>query len=121
MNLTSLGLDAVTLAELDQAQLHDRVESKVVMRFDGVGDTLARLSDDYLIMEHQGSRVQRYSNVYFDTSDLTNYFEHHNQKRRHQRPALYTPKMRRFSPSGSISRRQICRSRCSLHTTEFSW
>jgi hypothetical protein len=74
-------LEAVTLAELDTAQLHDRVESKVVMRTDDVAATLLRLHEDYLVMDHENRRIQRYSNTYFDTADLTNYHQHHNQKR----------------------------------------
>ena len=74
-------LRGVSLADLDQAQLHDRVETKLVMHADGVGPTLLRLSDDYLVMDHEGNRTQRYSNTYLDTAGLRNYFQHHNQKR----------------------------------------
>ena len=78
-SLASLG--SVSLAELDQARLHDRVESKLVMKASEVPATLESLRDDYLVMEHDGKRVQRYANTYFDTPDLQNYHEHHNQKR----------------------------------------
>ncbi len=75
-------LEGTTLAELDRAQLHDRVESKLIMRAESVPEVLARLRGDYRVMEHEGRRVQRYSNTYFDTAGLRNYHEHHNQKRR---------------------------------------
>lgn len=74
-------LRTASLDEIDRAQLHDRVETKVVMHAAMIPAALSRLSDDYLVMEHEGSRTQRYSNTYFDTSDLRNYLEHHNQKR----------------------------------------
>ena len=70
----------VTLMQLDEAQLHDRQESKVVLRSDGVPDALKRLADDYFILEHDRERVQSYCNEYFDTRELSNYHEHHNQK-----------------------------------------
>ena len=75
-------METVTLAELDQAQLHDRMESKVVTRADAVAGILGRLRHDYLVMDHDNNRFQRYSNTYFDTANLANYHEHHNQKRR---------------------------------------
>lgn len=74
-------LDGVSLAELDRAQLHDRMETKVVMRTELVPTALRQLRGDYLVMDHEGRRTQRYSNTYFDTSDLRNYRQHHNQKR----------------------------------------
>lgn len=46
-----------------------------------VPTTLMRLREHYLVMDHEETRVQRYTNTYFDTADLKNYVEHHNQKR----------------------------------------
>ena len=70
----------VTLAQLDEAQLHDRQESKVILRSDDVPDALQRLAEEYFILEHNGERLQGYCNEYFDTAELRNYHEHHNQK-----------------------------------------
>ncbi|MFT7601051.1 MAG: hypothetical protein ACI8TP_004001 [Acidimicrobiales bacterium] len=75
-------LGSVDLKTLDQAQLHDRQESKVLLRADDIPAALARLASDYLVMEHEGERVQGYLNEYFDSSSLHNYHEHHNQKGR---------------------------------------
>lgn len=74
-------LESTTLEELDGARLHDRVESKLVMPASAVPATLLRLRGDYFVMEHQSKRLQSYSNTYFDTAELKNYHEHHNQKR----------------------------------------
>lgn len=71
-------LTPVSLAQLDQAQLHDRVESKVILAETGLPAALGRLSTDYLVMEHEGERFQHYHNSYFDTQDLRNYHAHHN-------------------------------------------
>ena len=60
-------LTPVTLEQLDRAQLHERVESKVIMRADAVPATLSRLRPGYFVMEHAYTRLQRYSNAYFDT------------------------------------------------------
>lgn len=69
----------VTLTELDQAQLHDRVESKVILPEADVPAAIARLAAEYRVMQHQGERIQHYCNDYFDTSDLRNYRDHHNR------------------------------------------
>jgi hypothetical protein len=75
-------LAPVTLAQLDQAQLHDRVETKVILAEIDVPAAIARLSGEYRVMEHQGHRFQRYRNDYLDTNDLRNYHEHHNRNGR---------------------------------------
>ncbi len=72
-------MGAVDLEQLDRAQLHDRVESKVVLHSDGVPRALDVLAVEYLVLEHAGERVQAYRNEYFDDVDLRNYHEHHNQ------------------------------------------
>lgn len=72
-------LAAVDLQQLDRAQLHDRVESKVVLHSDAVPGALAALADDYFVLEHLGARLQGYRNTYFDSPELRNYHEHHNQ------------------------------------------
>ncbi len=72
----------VALTELNQAQLHDRVESKVILAEVDLPEAIERLAGEYRVMEHEDSRVQRYRNDYFDTSDLRNYHEHHNQNGR---------------------------------------
>ncbi len=73
-------MQSVTLPELDAAQLHDREESKVILHRNDVVSALRNLSTDYFILEHEGKRMQRYRNDYFDSVDLTNYHQHHNQK-----------------------------------------
>lgn len=75
-------LRPVTLDNLDRAQLHDRVESKVILRSADVPHLLSRLVVDYAILEHDGQRVQGYRTEYFDSPRLRDYHEHHNQKRR---------------------------------------
>ena len=75
-------LSPVDLRELDEAQLHDRVESKVILHAGDVPGALESLADHYLVLEHEGERLQGYRNDYFDSPELRNYHEHHNQKGR---------------------------------------
>ncbi len=73
------GLEPVSLPELDRAQLHDRIESKVIVSQADLPTALERLSKNYLVLEHQGARRQGYGNQYFDSAGLRNYHQHHNQ------------------------------------------
>ena len=75
-------LSSVDLQRLDQAQLHDRVESKVILRSANVPAALSRLADDYHVLEHDGERLQGYRTQYFDSHALRSYHDHHNKKRR---------------------------------------
>ena len=75
-------MSPVDLKRLDQAQLHDRVESKVILRSSDVPTALSRLADDYHILEHDGGRLQGYHTQYFDDHTLRSYHDHHNKKRR---------------------------------------
>lgn len=72
-------LSSVSLQELDAAQLHDRIESKILITTDEVPDVLAALSSDYFVLEHADTRIQGYENQYFDCRARRNYHDHHNQ------------------------------------------
>lgn len=76
------GFASVDLAQLDQALLHDRVESKVILAAADAAAALAELSGDYYALEHLGDQLQGYTTAYFDSPTLRNYHEHHNQKSR---------------------------------------
>ena len=73
-------LSTVGLVELDQAQLHDRVESKVILHQRDVAVAIARLADRYRVLEHEAMHTQHYRTEYFDDGNLRSYHEHHNQK-----------------------------------------
>ena len=75
-------LAAVSLTQLDEAQLHDRIESKILTTVDDIAAVLAALRTDYLVLDHAGTRTQRYLNQYFDCARLRNYHDHHNQNGR---------------------------------------
>ncbi len=72
-------LEAVSLSDLDEAQLHDRVETKALLKARDVPAVLEALHRDYFILDHAGTRLQAYRNQYFDSADFRNYREHHNR------------------------------------------
>ena len=71
----------VSLDQLDQAQLHDRVERKVLLRVAEVPAVLEQLRADYFVMQHLGDYLQGYTTCYLDDDDLHDYRDHHNRKR----------------------------------------
>lgn len=73
------GFDPVDLEQLDRAQLHDRVESKAILRTTDLPAALDALTAEYFILEHLGDRVQGYLNQYFDSAGLRSYHDHHNK------------------------------------------
>ncbi len=73
-------LATVDLTQLDQAQLHDRVESKVLLHETDIPAALGLLASDYFVLDHDGERSQRYRTEYFDSPLLASYHDHHNQK-----------------------------------------
>jgi hypothetical protein len=74
--------DPISLPELDShAGLQARVDHKYIVHYETLEQLLAQLGDDYLALEIDGERLQRYDSVYFDTPALMGY-RHHLQGRR---------------------------------------
>jgi VTC domain len=76
------GFEPIALGALERrAELQLRVDRKYIVEH----DTLARLFDqvgrDYVALEIDGERLQRYDSIYFDTPELMGY-RHHLQGRR---------------------------------------
>jgi len=76
------GFDPISLPELEShAGLQARVDRKYIVDFETLERLLAMLGNDYLALEIDGERLQRYDSVYFDTPGLMGY-KHHLQGRR---------------------------------------
>ena len=73
------GFRSVGLEQLNQAQLQNRVETKVILRRGDVSGALGMLRAEYFVLEHLGDRIQGYHNEYFDSACFRSYHEHHNQ------------------------------------------
>jgi hypothetical protein len=67
----------ITLGELGDAALMQRVERKFVVPVGRLADLLARCTTEYRMLEVDGVRLNRYSTRYFDTPDLGLYHAHH--------------------------------------------
>lgn len=68
----------ISLAAMDGVALLSRNDTKYVMSETQLYQALARLTEDYTVLEIAGRRLHRYQTLYFDTPDFTLYQQHHN-------------------------------------------
>lgn len=77
---TLYNLKSHQLADLDKANLMDRVDVKFMLPIATLPSLLKRLHQYYSVLEIDGNRISRYYNQYFDTDNLSFYQDHHNGK-----------------------------------------
>src|SRR5512135_2418123 len=68
----------ISLAEMERVELLDRMDTKYVFGSADLPALLEALLAEYRILEVDGKRGTDYRSLYFDTSDLRHYLEHHN-------------------------------------------
>lgn len=68
----------LTLAQLNEASLQSRYESKYLFSNARLPQILNELKDDYYILEIERIRQFQYQSWYFDTPDFRLYQDHHN-------------------------------------------
>lgn len=73
--------DSISLAEMDEVKLMNRVDSKFVFSLAIFPELLSKLISHYRILEVEGKRVNQYQTLYYDTPELTLYKNHHNGKK----------------------------------------
>ena len=72
---------SISLAEMDEVKLMNRVDSKYVFGLAQFPELLRRVMPHYRILEVEGKRVNQYQTLYYDTPELTLYKNHHNGKK----------------------------------------
>jgi hypothetical protein len=68
----------ITLDEMAQVTLLDRVDTKYALTLSQLRDTLASLAEDYRALRIHQTCMNHYHTVYFDTPDFSFYQQHHN-------------------------------------------
>ncbi len=74
-------MDPISLHDIQVLALMDRLDVKFILHEDAFQDALARLRDQYRILEVDGVRGGRYYTTYFDTPDYHLYHTHHDGAR----------------------------------------
>ena len=114
------GFPPVTLAEMDGVRLMNRTDTKYVTEESVLAAVLADArAAGYRVLEVDGERICAYDSLYFDTSALGMFLDHHNRRvpRRKVRTRVYVSsgtafleiKRKRNNGSGRPSRRRISR------------
>ncbi|HYN89599.1 MAG TPA: VTC domain-containing protein [Ardenticatenaceae bacterium] len=90
--------EPIRLVQMDEVALLDRVDTKYVMRASELYHALPSLVEQYRVLDVEGSRLNRYQSLYFDSADLALYLRHHNgaQNRFKVRSRRYVESTRSF-------------------------
>lgn len=84
----------VSLSEMDQVKLMDRIDSKFVLPFSTLPAIMQCLLADYYVLTIDKTKAFNYQTDYFDTPGLSMYFDHHNG-----RPNRYKVRQREYVES----------------------
>ena len=68
----------VTLGEMDEVRLMNRVDTKFAFSFVAFKTILEKLKNDYKTLEIEGTRTPFYKSLYFDHKNFKFYNDHHN-------------------------------------------
>ena len=72
--------NSISLEEMDNVKLLDRVDTKFVCSIYKLSNLLQELSKTYNVLEIDGQRIMPYKTKYYDTYDFKMYKEHQNGK-----------------------------------------
>ena len=73
-------LPPVSLKEMDNVRLMNRMDLKYLVPDEAIPSILKSLSDEYSIQEIEGNRIAEYETVYLDTAELIFFLSHVNGK-----------------------------------------
>ena len=73
--------EKISLDELLNGFLLNRREIKFFFHESILPDLYALLREDYLVLDIDGKRTQRYETMYLDTKELKHYMNHHNERK----------------------------------------
>ena len=71
-------MQSVTLAQLDEVALLNRIDSKYILNHEQLNLLLPIIQQNYKVLEIDKHRIHTYLNNYFDTQNVQFYYDHHN-------------------------------------------
>lgn len=72
--------NSVSLSEIDEVKLMNRMDRKYWFHVSMLNELLERIIPCYDILEINGTRLMEYQSTYFDTANSVMYLKHHNRK-----------------------------------------
>jgi len=73
--------DPITLQEMDDVKLLDRTEVKYFFSAKMLPEVLKTISSNYRVLDINGTRINNYETLYFDTEDFQMYLNHQSGRR----------------------------------------
>jgi hypothetical protein len=70
--------EPITLQQMDNVKLQDRVDTKFMFRDNILPSILNRMKEHYYALDIKGMRYNHYETLYFDTENFDLYLRHHN-------------------------------------------
>jgi hypothetical protein len=70
----------ISLTEMDEVALMNRVDTKYVFVLEQLPLILKQIQNDYRILDINNVRINKYESLYFDTKNLDLYYHHHRGK-----------------------------------------
>ena len=77
IQLLAASYEPIFLHEMAEVELQNRVDVKYMIPLHEVSEILASAKSSYRILEVNGERICGYDTLYYDTTDLQLYHEHH--------------------------------------------
>lgn len=87
--------DSIHLEDMGRVKLLNRIDTKFLLSPEALASCLSAHIEDYDVVEIANERLLTYKTTYYDTEDLTMYYEHHNGKKRR-----YKVRYREYAESG---------------------
>jgi hypothetical protein len=81
IDTTSRLFTPISLAEMEQVRLMNRIDTKYVTTPENLLILLQSMQDDYFIQEVEGLRNSHYRTLYYDTDQLEMYMAHQDGRR----------------------------------------
>lgn len=108
-------IDSISLSEMNEVRLLNRFDSKYCFNKRELGDILREISDDYFVLEVDGTRIQSYKTIYYDTPGDRFYLDHHNgysnriklRKRAYLNSDLVFLEVKRKNNKGKTSKKRM--------------
>ena len=73
-------LESISLKEMDNVKLMDRVDTKYIFSIQQLPLYLNAIKENYRVLEVNDYRMINYESLYFDTKDFEFYRQHHSGK-----------------------------------------
>jgi hypothetical protein len=70
--------DPISLREMDNVALMERMDTKYVFTFGELPVFLGMIKNDYRVLDVNSNRISKYESLYFDTLNFSLYYAHHN-------------------------------------------